>query len=240
MEKPGNIHPIGHYLANRKLFKITEILVVFISAILIIRTGSLFTDENPVLNQTIVWLANIVMLLLIRGGLRLRGQSWKHLGLYRKNINLRTFSSSFVVFVAAMAAFVIGSIIMANITGIPESADMSKYNYLQGNLLLLAVVLIAVFIASSFGEEVIYRGFLINRISELGQNGKKWLNIAVIISSVIFGLVHYDWGPMGMVQTGLMGLSLGISYLILKRNLWVLVMAHAYMDTILMIQMYLG
>ena len=37
-----------------------------------------------------------------------------------------------------------------------------------------------------------------------------------------------------------MGLALGIAYLRLKRNLWVTVLAHAYMDTILFVQMYLG
>ena len=37
-----------------------------------------------------------------------------------------------------------------------------------------------------------------------------------------------------------MGLALGISYLLVKRNLWVLILAHAYMDTVLMVQMYLG
>lgn len=43
---------------------------------------------------------------------------------------------------------------------------------------------------------------------------------------------------MGIGQTGFMGLALGVSYLIVGRNLWVLILAHAYMDTILMVQMY--
>ena len=117
---------------------------------------------------------------------------------------------------------------------------MSGYNYLQGNLPMLILALIAVFIVSSFGEEVIYRGFLITRISEIGANKKSWIRLAVVFSSVIFGLVHFDWGLMGVVQTGLMGLALGISFLLVKRNLWILVLAHAYMDAILMVQMYLG
>ena len=37
-----------------------------------------------------------------------------------------------------------------------------------------------------------------------------------------------------------MGLALGTSYLIVKRNLWVTILAHAYMDTILVLQMYLS
>ena len=41
-----------------------------------------------------------------------------------------------------------------------------------------------------------------------------------------------------MVQTGLMGLALGVSYLVVGRNLWVTILAHGYMDTILVVQMY--
>ena len=81
---------------------------------------------------------------------------------------------------------------------------------------------------------------LITRISKMGGNSKNWVKIAVLITAIIFGLAHFEWGLMGMVQTGFMGLTLGISFLFVKRNLWVLILAHAYMDAILMIQMYLG
>jgi membrane protease YdiL (CAAX protease family) len=129
---------------------------------------------------------------------------------------------------------------MANITGIPESTNLSGYDYLKDNIGMLLLTLGGVYIVSSFGEEVIYRAFLINRISELGLATKKGTTIAIIISSIVFGLVHYEWGPMGMVQTGFMGLALGICYIKLKKRLWILILAHAYMDTILIIQMYLA
>jgi hypothetical protein len=45
---------------------------------------------------------------------------------------------------------------------------------------------------------------------------------------------------VGIVQTTFMGLALAASYLLVKRNLWVLVLAHAYIDTVLLVQMYLG
>ncbi len=79
---------------------------------------------------------------------------------------------------------------------------------------------------------------MINRIAELGGGGKTAWRVAVLISSVVFGFAHYGWGAMGIGQTGFMGLALGVSYLVVGRNLWVLILAHAYMDTILMVQMY--
>ena len=46
---------------------------------------------------------------------------------------------------------------------------MSSYEYLQGNLPMLLLSLAGVYIVSSFGEEVLYRGFLINRLAEIGD-----------------------------------------------------------------------
>ncbi|NIR73198.1 CPBP family intramembrane metalloprotease [candidate division KSB1 bacterium] len=231
---------MGSTLQSNRIAQSLEILVVFFLAFIIIKIAQPFVGDNPILRQSIVWVANVAMLTMVWAGLRLRGQSWAYFGLNLESVNLRTFLLSLLVFVAAVFGFVIGAIIMANIAGVPENANMSGYNYLQGNLPMLLGVLVAVFFVSSFGEEVIYRGFLITRISEMGGNGKMWLKITVLISAIIFGLVHFEWGVAGMVQTGFMGLALGTSYLLVKRNLWVLVLAHAYMDATLMIQMYLG
>ena len=120
---------------------------------------------------------------------------------------------------------------MANVIGIPEPADMSKYDYLRGNLGLTVVALVSVYFVSSFAEEVIYRGFMITRILELVE--RKWIAhaFALTVSSLVFGLVHSDWGVPGMVQASSMGLALGIAFLVVRRNLWVTILAHAYMDT---------
>lgn len=230
-------------MQTNRLFRIGEILLVFIVAFVFIGLTKPLVGDNPILKQAAVWIANILMLIIVWTGLKLRGESWKDFGLGFKSITwsegLKMFLLSLLVFVLAVAGFIIGSIIMANITGIPESANMSGYDYLKDNIGMLLLTLGGVYIVSSFGEEVIYRAFLINRISEFGQETKKATIIAVILSSIIFGLVHYEWGPMGIVQTGFMGLALGICYIKLKRRLWILILAHAYMDTILMLQMYM-
>ncbi|NND15474.1 MAG: CPBP family intramembrane metalloprotease [Eudoraea sp.] len=235
---------IGYQLQTNPLFKVGEILLLFLAAYILISLTKPLAGDDLILNQAIVWIANILMLLIVWAGLRLRGQSWGHFGLSFKSITwrqgLKTFLLSLLVFVLAMAGFIIGSIIMANITGIPENADMSGYDYMKDNIGMLFLSLAGVYIVSSFGEEVLYRAFLINRISELGKGTKTATIIAVILSSIIFGLVHYDWGPMGIVQTACMGLVLGICYIKLKKKLWILILAHAYMDTILMVQMYLA
>jgi membrane protease YdiL (CAAX protease family) len=102
----------------------------------------------------------------------------------------------------------------------------------------LILALSGVYIVSSFGEEVIYRAFLINRIAELGSGSKWSWRVAVVISSIVFGLVHSDWAVAGMVQTGFMGLALGVCYVAVGRNLWITILAHAYADTLLLVPLY--
>lgn len=243
-EKKVSIIKIGKQLQTNRLYKIGEILALFISVFVFIKLITPLAGDNPVLKQAVVWAANILMLIFVWIGLKLRGESWKDFGLDFKSVTwsegIKIFLLSLLVFVLAVAGFIIGSIVMANITGIPENANMSGYDYLKNNIGMLLLTLGGVYIVSSFGEEVIYRAFLINRISELGQKTKKATVIAVVLSSIIFGIVHYEWGPMGIVQTGFMGLALGICYIKFKKRLWILIFAHAYMDTILMVQMYLA
>lgn len=233
---------LGRSLTEGTVARVCEILALFGVAGLVIAVGLPFAGENPLARQGVVWVAYVFMLAFVWLGLRLRGQGWNHLGLGIGRLDRRALWKglwqSLAVLAAVLLAWLAAAVVMANITGIPEQADLSGYNYLSGNLPLLVLALVGVWIVSSLGEEVIYRGFLITRIAEIGGSGKAAWRAAVILSSVLFGLAHYEWGPMGMVQTGFMGLALGASFLLLKRNLWVLVLTHFYMDTILLVQMY--
>ncbi len=235
---------LGKLLKSNTYVKLAEIILLFLVAFIFIKLVSPLAGDNLVLKQAVVWVGNVIMLLWVWAGLKLRGEGWADFGLSFKFASWRKvgriFLLSLLVLVLAVVGFILGSIIMANITGIPEDADMSGYAYMKDNLPMFLSTLFGVFIVSSFGEEIVYRGFLINRFMQLGLDGKRGRIIAVIISSIIFGLVHYEWGPMGIVQTGFMGLALGLSYIYFNKRLIIMILAHAYMDTILMVQMYLN
>ena len=234
---------LGYTLRSNKLAQVGELAVVFAVPGAAPLLALPLAGENPLARQAVVWVANVVMLALVWAGLRMRGQGWAHLGLARQGGGARAlwrgFLKTLAVFLAAVVAFVVGSIVMANIVGKPEGADMSGYDYLRGNLPLLLAALPAVWFVSSLGEEIVYRGFLITRLAEMGAGTRAAWRWAVGVSALAFGAAHFQWGLIGVVQTACMGLALGISYRVLKRNLWILVVAHAYMDTILFVQMYL-
>jgi membrane protease YdiL (CAAX protease family) len=221
-----------------------EILLVLLVAFVVVFVGWQLVGADPFARQAVVWFANVSMLVTVGIGLRVRGQKWEHIGLtFRfggRRALVRAVLQSIVVLIAALIAFVVGSVLIANIASAPESADMSGYEYLHGNLPMLLVALAAVYVVSSLGEEVLYRGFLMTRIAEMGKGSRAAWITALAVSAAVFGLAHFDWGLVGIVQTTFMGLALGASYLLVKRNLWVLILAHAYIDTLLLVQLYLG
>ena len=247
-EQPSQAEPeqprsqLGHLLLTNKPAQIGEIAVLFLIPIAIIMAVQSLSGGSPGAQQLAVPLAILLMIAFVWLGLRLRGQTWAHFGLTfrwgtRKSV-VRTFLQSLVVLAGTLALFVGAAIVMQSIITQPEEADMSEYNSLQGNLPALVVMLLGSYITASFGEEIIYRAFLMNRIAELGSGSRAAWAWAVVLSSLAFGAAHYTWGFAGMVQTTFMGLALGVAYLVVGRNLWVTNLAHGYMDTMLLLQMY--
>jgi membrane protease YdiL (CAAX protease family) len=240
----AELTPLGRALLSSKLAQLGEFVVVFGTAIVVILAGLPWAGDDPLRYQALAWVPNILMLLAVWLGLRLRGQTSTHFGLpFRsggRRAIVRGIGQSIVICFAAAVAFFVAAVVMANLTSRPEGADLSGYDYLRGNLPRLLMALAGIYFISSFGEEVIYRGFLMNRIAEFGGSGNWAWCAAVILSSVIFGFIHSPWGIVGVVQTGAVGVALGIAYVVVRRNLWANVLAHAYMDTMLLVPLYLG
>ncbi|WP_338242762.1 CPBP family intramembrane glutamic endopeptidase [Aurantiacibacter hainanensis] len=96
----------------------------------------------------------------------------------------------------------------------------------------LWIVAVAWF-AAGFGEEVLYRGFLMDRLERLaGLRGRPWA--VLVIQALLFGLPHAYQGMGGMVVTAMVGLLLGWIRNRCGGNLWAVILAHAAVDTIMM------
>lgn len=75
-------------------------------------------------------------------------------------------------------------------------------------------------------EEIVYRGFLVWCLALLMP---LWL--AIIVSSVAFGLAHTYQGPLGILRTGIAGLALGILY-VASGSIWLPILAHILADAL--------
>jgi hypothetical protein len=104
--------------------------------------------------------------------------------------------------------------------------------------LLLMLTLAWTIIA--FGEEMIYRAYIINRLGDVFGYEKVGLVLAVITSGVIFGLAHFAEGPVGLLTNGAFGLLFGWIYLKSGRNLWITIIAHGLLNTLRFVLVFAG
>lgn len=123
---------------------------------------------------------------------------------------------------------------------IGKKPDLSQFNAVHGNIKATALYIVLVWVVAAFGEEMIYRGYLMNRVADLLNRTRTAWVISLIIVHIIFGLSHSAQGLTGMIDEGLMGLLLGILYLRTGRNLAVPIVAHGIQDTIDMILLCCG
>jgi len=93
---------------------------------------------------------------------------------------------------------------------------------------------------AAFGEEMGYRGYLLNRAAEIGNRSKAADLVALLLVSVLFGYGHYYKGYAGVIASSVSGLVLGAAYLLSRRNLWVSILAHGFRDTFAMVAALLG
>jgi membrane protease YdiL (CAAX protease family) len=118
---------------------------------------------------------------------------------------------------------------------LPESADQ-----IAGNIGNALIALILVWTFAAFGEEIAYRGYLLNRGAEAlgGTSLAFW--VAAVASAVLFGYGHFYKGPAGIVDSGIAGLIFAAAYLLTGRNLWTCILAHGFIDTFAVAWLYFG
>jgi membrane protease YdiL (CAAX protease family) len=173
--------------------------------------------------------------------LKRRSSGWREVGLARPDSWRKTILLGLGAFVVAALAYVAIQVIMQNLPGLEiAQADKSNYNPIYGNLPLLILYIVAAWTTIVFGEEMLFRGFLMNSLAEFFQHAKAQWALALIGSSLIFGFAHFSWGIAGMVETMIIGLVFGFIYLRTGRNLWVTIIAHSLMNTVSFVLVYSG
>ena len=171
--------------------------------------------------------------------LRLRGMRWRDVGFARPN----RWSKALLIGVAvgvAMELFelFVSQPLLAKWFG--KMPDLSDFNDMVGNMKIFLIYLVLVWTLGALGEELVYRGYLMNRVAGVLRDSKAAWVLSLIVVSVVFGCGHLDQGATGMAENVWNGLLLGALYLACGRNLAVPIIAHATTDTLDFILIYLG
>jgi len=85
--------------------------------------------------------------------------------------------------------------------------------------------------SAGFGEEMFFRGYLINRINDGLGRSILATAVAIVLPALLFGYGHmYYQGLRGLITTGMIAITLGVLFIAYRRNLWPLIIAHAAVD----------
>lgn len=109
--------------------------------------------------------------------------------------------------------------------------DLSAFDDLEGNAGLLVVLLLLSWTLAAFGEELAYRGYVLTRCSQAVGGGGAGLFVAVIASSVLFGLGHTEQGVIGVLVVSVDAVAWSLLRLH-YRTLWASIHAHGFNNTL--------
>jgi membrane protease YdiL (CAAX protease family) len=123
--------------------------------------------------------------------------------------------------------------------GAPASAPIMQE--LHGNLNAFLIEVPQMIILAGFAEEIVFRGFFINRLQAWLGTGPASGLLIVLITAGVFGPAHYlQQGFFGALQGTIVGVLFASAYLLNGRRLWSLIVAHATFDVLAIYFIYAG
>lgn len=174
------------------------------------------------------------LVLLCTWLLRRDGERWMDVGLRRP----RRWWIVPLAMVGGFAAVLVATGIVLPALGVPAyvstrpstSGDLAEYLYWA---------IPVSWGSAAFGEELVLRGFVLDRIQKaIGTPGLAATLTAIVLQATIFGAFHVHQGVAGVVLTGTIGLVLGLVWLAGGRNLWACILIHGLINLISQTEYY--
>ncbi len=121
-----------------------------------------------------------------------------------------------------------------------EATDYSAFAALAGNTPTTLRYLAGMWLSAAVAEELFYRGHVFRMVERVGRPGVLRNLAAVIVSALLFAAPHAYQGLSGLIATFAFGLAFAVVFLSVRRNLWVVILAHGFVDTLFLTLAYAG
>jgi len=180
-----------------------------------------------------------ILVVLALVSMRLRNGGLAALGFRRPDSWMRIVA---IALAAAALRIALGYFAIDPLTALvwPPAVAPEGVESITGDWRTALMYLGIVWTFAAFGEEIAYRGYLLNRAADAGGRTTVAWWISVVVVAVLFGYGHYYKGPAGIIDSGVAGLVLGAAYLASGRVLWTTILAHGFIDTFGVGALYLG
>lgn len=191
---------------------------------------------------------NLLLLGVLMGvifswaGLWLRNLNWTIVGLHRPG----SYKKIVVTIILSTLIIIILSYLLRQLVTFltDEKPNLDSFKAVKGNPAALILGLAVAWLFGAFGEEMLFRGFLLNSFynllpDKMLNNKIKWA-LSLFVTSFIVGIGHVYQGITGMILTGFIGFFFGLVYLFSERNLWSCIFTHGIYDTVAFCMLYSG
>ena len=118
------------------------------------------------------------------------------------------------------------------------SRNLERFSEVEGSTSSLIGLLMMSWTIAAFGEEFIYRIVLMRGISFIFNDTRQAHIAAVILQSLMFGLIHAYQGPAGIIGSTFSGLVFGAVTIASRWSIWPSAIAHGTNNTIGIIALY--
>jgi membrane protease YdiL (CAAX protease family) len=178
--------------------------------------SGLRANDEILINEAVIWAMALAVLAIVL--------FWERLPLSSIGFRRPSWGAFFA------GAAVTGGLMAVALAaaGLIAAAGFPIDNQDQENLVIGLPIWLQVLVVISAGitEEILFRGYPIERITAL--TGRRWLG--ALLPVIVFGAVHAPfWGVAHAVVAGFEGLLLTAVY-VWRRNLWINITAHALLD----------
>lgn len=178
-----------------------------------------------------------VILALMAVSLLIRRQGLGSLGFHRVPHGF-ALTAKMLLVAAGWTLVTIGLLkpIENHLTGTKQ--DMSQFDSLQGNVAMLLAWTALSWAVAAVGETTAFFGYIQTRLTEVvGSTGVR-LAVAVGLSALLLGLLHTEYGIVGVVTSAIDGVLYGVLRCHYK-TLWAPILAHGFANTIGFVSFFL-
>ena len=163
-----------------------------------------------------------------------RKQSWRDIGLSKPGRYLKMFGVVTMALLGAVISIMLFELFLRDLLFDPNTETSSQISAglssIEQSVPYFLSIMLFVWI-ESFLEELQDRGFSLNRFESLFSKVPFSTMFAVLAQAAIFGFRHsYDFSPRS-ISTGLIALVFGAVYVLTGRNLWPLIIAHIFLNS---------
>ncbi|WP_108802950.1 CPBP family intramembrane glutamic endopeptidase [Aquimarina sp. Aq107] len=180
------------------------------------------------------------LLLIIASAIEYKKELFSSLGFQRKNLNIK--SLLIVAPLLGIGIFLFyGYVMMPIVTYLTgQPIDFSVFEPYKGNLPASLSLLALIWASAAFGEEIVFRGYLMRQFTKFFGSSKISLVINILLFGFVFGWIHAYQGISGQILSGITGMLLAVIFHIRKSDLWFNIAVHGFIDTVALVYMYYG